>query len=198
MATKSRFFTGIVYPDGKNVPVDWIDVLRNSLRMYLISPLHKPDPLEDMESGALKTKSDHHHLLYCHGNTISPRVAREIIPEWVVLPPADTAFAVGSYRNLSRYFCHLDQPDKQQWAEKPEEILTVLNGFPLDLKRELTASERLQLKKELHAFVRNNSITEYAELMDSLADAQDWDLFELAFDSQSKIEGYIRSKRQSR
>jgi|GEM_PF-1443853 len=197
MATKSRFFTGLVYPDSENLPENWIEILRDSLRQFLISPLHQPDPTEDLESGALKTKKPHYHVLYCHGNTVTPKAAREIMPGWIVLPPSDFAFMVGSYRNLSRYFLHLDQPDKERFAGKPQELLTVLNNFPLDLSKELTKDERRQLKIQLHNYVRDREITEFAELLDALADTQQWDLFELAFDSQSKIEGYIRSRRES-
>ena len=197
MATKSRFYTALVYPDGDGVPENWVEVLGDSLRQYLISPLHEPDATEDLESGAIKTRKPHYHVLYCHGNTVSPAAVREILPDWMVLPPSNHAFAVGSYRNLSRYFLHLDQPDKQRFAGKPETLLTVLNNFPLDLSKELTKGERLQLKIELHNYVRMHDITEYSELLDSLAIAQDWDLFEMAFDSQSKIDAYIRSRRES-
>lgn len=197
MATKARFFTALVYPDSENLPKDWMKQLEDSLRQYLVSPLHEPDAEEDMESGALKTKKPHYHILYCHGNSVSPKAIREILPEWMVLPPSDFAFMVGSYRNLSRYFVHLDQPDKQRFSGKPEDLLTVLNNFPLDLSKELTKDERRQLKIQLHNYVRTNDVTEFSELLDALADGQDWDLFELAFDSQSKIEGYIRSRRES-
>ena len=196
MATKARFFTGIVYLD--SAPESWIEVLRDSLRQYLISPLHEPDPIEDFETGAIKVKKPHFHIMYAHGNSITAKAARDIFPEWVVLPPSDFAFMVGSYRNLSRYFVHLDQQDKQQFKGKPEQNLTILNNFPLDLSKELTKSEKRQLKIELWNFVRQNNITEFAELLDALGDMQEWDMFEMAFDSQSKIEGYIRSQRHGK
>lgn len=195
MATKARFFTGLIYED--SAPVDYEQQLKDSLREFLLSPWHSPDPVEDMETGALKTLKRHRHLMYCHGNSITAKAARECIPDWVVLPPSDHAFMVGSYRNLARYFVHLDQPEKEQFEGKPEENLTCLNNFPLDLTRELTKGERRQLKIELWNFVRDKGITEFYEVLDTLGDLQEWDLFELAFDNQSKIEGYIRSLRNS-
>ena len=195
MATKARFFTGLIYED--SAPSDYEQQLKDSLRQYLLSPWHTPDPVEDLETGALKTLKRHRHVMYCHGNSVSPKAVRELMPEWMVLPPSNDAFMVGSYRNLSRYFVHLDQPEKEQFAGKPETNLTVLNNFPLDLSKELTKSERRQLKIQLWNFCRQNTITEYCELMDTLGDMQEWDMFELAFDSQSKIEGYIRSHRNS-
>lgn len=193
MASKARFFTGLIYED--SAPDDYESQLRDSLRQYLLSPWHTPDPIEDMESGALKTLKRHRHVMYCHGNSITPKAARECFPDWIVLPPSDMAFMVGSYRNLSRYFLHMDQPEKEQFSGRPEALLTVLNNFPLDLSKELTKDEKRQLKIQLWNYVRQNNITEYADLMNSLGDMQEWDLFELAFDQQSKIEGYIRSNR---
>lgn len=197
MATKARFFTFIVYPE--SAPDNWRDLLRDSLRQFLLSPLHTPDPVEDWETGAIKVLKEHHHGMMCAGNTITAKAAREILShwEWIVMPPSDHAFMVGSYRNLSRYFVHLDQPDKQQFPGKPEEQLECLNNFPLDLSKELTKTERRQLKIQLWNIVRDNNVTEYYELLDALGDSQEWDMFELAFDSQSKIEGYIRSRRES-
>lgn len=197
MATKSRCFTGLVYPD--SAPEGWKKQLEDSLQMWLISPLHEPDKEpESIDSAKMSTGKPHWHVMYCHGNTIAAKVARELFPSWVVTPPSDRFFMVTSMRNLSRYFLHLDQHEKQQFQGMPDKLLTALNGFPLDLERELTHGERLELKKQLHAFVRSNNVTEYAELLDALADSGDWDLFELAFDSQSKIEGYIRSQRNRR
>ena len=195
MASKARFFTALIYED--SAPKDYEEQLRDSLRQYLLSPWHTPDEVEDLETGALKTLKRHRHVMYCHGNSVTATAAREIMPDWMVLPPSDKGFMVGSYRNLSRYFVHLDQPEKEQFEGRPEDNLTILNNFPLDLSKELTKAERRQLKIELWNFCRTNSITEYAELMNTLGDLQEWDMFELAFDSQSKIEGYIRSHRHS-
>lgn len=195
MPSKARFFTGLIYED--SAPADYEQQLRDSLLQYLLSPCHKPDPVEDMESGAIKTPKPHRHVLYCHGNSITANAAREIMPTWMVLPPSDHAFMVGSYRNLARYFLHLDQPEKEQFEGKPEDNLTCLNNFPLDLTRELTKGEKRALKIQLWNYTRDNCVTEFYELLDRLGDAQEWDLFELAFDNQSKIEGYIRSRRNT-
>ena len=157
MATKSRAFTGVVYPD--SAPEGWQEQLRDSLGIWLISPIHTPDPGEDLETGAIKTLKPHWHIMYCHGNTISPKPAREIFArfEWIVTPKKAEFFMVGSMRNLSRYFVHLDQPEKQQWPEKPEELLTVLNGFPLDAKGQAGDEEggvRVHQRQERHRILR--------------------------------------------
>lgn len=124
MASKSRAFTGLVYPD--SAPENWREILRGTLGMWLISPLHEPDPIEDLETDAIKTCKPHYHVMYFHGAPITPKAGRaifEILP-WIVTPKKAEFFQVGSVRNLSRYFVHLDQPEKQQWTEKPEDVLT--------------------------------------------------------------------------
>lgn len=158
-ATKSRAFTGLVYPD--SAPAGWQGVLQDSLGMWLISPLHEPDPVEDLETGAIKTLKPHYHVMYWHGSPITAKAARSIFESWpwIVIPHKSEFFQVGSVRNLSRYFLHLDQRDKQQFDGKPEELLTALNGFPLDLDRELTRKDKRELKKQTFAFIRDRNIT---------------------------------------
>lgn len=194
--SKSRAFTGLVYPD--SAPEDWQDVLRESLGMWLISPLHEPDPVEDVETGAVKTKKPHYHVMYFHGAPITPKAGRSIFETWpwVVTPPKAEFFQVSSVRNLARYFVHLDQPEKQQWAERPEEVLEALNGFPLDLERELTGKDRRELKKQAFAFVQDRSITEYSEFIDALMALGDWRMFDFVTDHSGMFQHYLMSLRK--
>lgn len=193
MATKARAFTGIVYTGSPDLPDDWQDRLRDSLGMWLLSPLHTPDPVEDMETGAIKVLKPHRHVMYLHCNTIPPSTARGVFERypWIVTPPADRYFMVGSVRNLSRYFLHLDQPEKEQFQGKPEELLTSLNNFPVDLERELTRADKRRLKVECISFVRSYNITEYNALLDALVDNQDWELFDFASDHTQMLQAYL-------
>lgn len=195
-ASKSRAFTGLVYPD--SAPEGWQKILEESLGMWLISPLHEPDPVEDMETGAIKALKPHYHVMYWHGAPITPKSARSIFESWpwIVTPHKAEFFQVGSVRNLSRYFVHLDQPEKQQFAEKPEEALTALNGFPLDLERELTRKDKRELKKQTFAFIQDRSITEYSELVDVLMYLGDWVLFDFVTDNYGVIQNYLMSQRK--
>lgn len=195
-ATKSRAFTGLVYPD--SAPDNWQEILRESLGMWLISPLHEPDPVEDMETGAIKTRKPHYHVMYFHGAPVTPKAGRSIFEvwPWIVIPHKAEFFQVGSVRNLSRYFVHLDQPEKQQWAEKPEDVLTVLNGFPLDLERELTRKDKREMKKHVFAFIQDRNITEFSELVDVLMYTGDWVLFDFVTDNYGVIQNYLMSQRK--
>lgn len=195
-ASKSRAFTGLVYPD--SAPEGWQKILEESLGMWLISPLHEPDPVEDTETGAIKALKPHYHVMYWHGAPITPKSARSIFESWpwIVTPRKAEFFQVGSVRNLSRYFVHLDQPEKQQFAEKPEEALKALNGFPLDLERELTRKDKREMKKQTFAFIQDRSITEYSELVDVLMYLGDWVLFDFVTDNYGVIQNYLMSQRK--
>lgn len=192
-ASKSRAFTGVVYEGSSDLPDDWRDQLKDTLGMWEISPLHKPDPVEDLETGAIKVLKPHYHVMYMHGNTVGASYARSFFARfpWIVTPPKDFHFQVGSVRNLSRYFLHLDQPEKEQFSGKPEELLTLLNNFPLDLERELTREDKRKLKVACLGYIRTNGITEYNELLNSLMDGSDWELFDYATDHTVMLQSYL-------
>lgn len=195
-ATKARYFTGIVYVN--EVREDWQDVLRDSLGMFLISPVHEPDPVEEYDASTggvtMKTAKAHCHVLYKHANTITVAAAKNAIPSGIIAN--EHLEIVSSPNNLARYFCHLDQPEKQQWVgQKPQDLLVCLNGYPLDLTRELTRQEQLDLMRELIAYIRNHSMTEYADLIDSLMDAGDWQMFDYATHNAMVCKTYLASVR---
>lgn len=198
MATKARFFTFIVYPD--SAPTDWLRQLEASLRMFLVSPLHEPDKVaEDVPDDAAigHQRKPHWHVCYCHGNTITARAARSLIRDefpWALMPPQDNKFMVGAACNLARYFLHIDQPDKQQFEGDPYELLTALNGYPLDLSRQLTRAEKRQMRVNVQAFAGQHGIVEYAELCDSLRHVQDWEMYDFVCDNYGWCNAYLRSK----
>lgn len=200
MATKSRGFTGLVYPDSKKLPDNWKEKLEESLMSFLISPLHEPDPITDLEKHSIEFKKPHYHILYHAGNTVPPKSVRETFEKdfpWMVLPPNDNYFMVGSIRNLSRYFLHLDQPNKQQFGTKPQELLTNINSFPLDLEKELSKKDKRKLKEAVMQIIRENNIIEYSELCYFLMDNGDWQLFDYATDHTILFNHIVTSRRHS-
>lgn len=176
---KYRYFAFLVYPD--SVPSDWVSCLRDTHGMYAISPLHTP------EDGKV-----HYHVLYCHGapTTVDAGVrvadAAGLAANGIVEPCAHpVAYA--------RYLIHLDDPEKQQWAEGKAAI-TVLNDFPLTLKRQMTADERRGLARKVIEFVDAHDIKEYADLLDALLVFDD-ELFDFAFSHTVALSRYVDSRR---
>ena len=99
---------------------------------------------------------------------------------------------VGSVRGMVRYFCHKDNPDKYQYSE---DIIQCRNGFDPSDYFNLTATQQKALKRKVINFIRDNEITEYAELVDWLEGSDETDMFDIASQNTFFFTQYIKSKR---
>ena len=109
---KWRYFQFLVYP--KSAPDGWLDILRDSLGDYAVSPLHSGDSEEN---------EPHYHVIYKHGNSITLDCARQFIPEQV--PANGYIEPVIHPTNAQRYLIHLDQKDKEQFQDGENAYLGV-------------------------------------------------------------------------
>lgn len=179
---KSRYFAFLVYPD--SAPKDWVGVLRRSHCAFAISPLHKPD--EEM-------KKPHYHVIYYSGNgPITLSAAKVKIPAGV--PSNGHVEIAASSSGYQRYLIHLDDPEKEQFPEGSNAI-TLLNGFPLDLTRELSKSEKAKIRIELMRIIRENGVTEYCDFIFGLMDLGDPDMLDYACNHTILFNGIINSQR---
>lgn len=105
---RARAWTAIVYPESA---VDgWLDILRDQLVECLVSPLHDKDVLPTGEP-----KKPHHHVVLSFKNPTTYSKACEVFEAiGAVVPPEDTC-RVKDFRQMARYLCHLDQPDKYRY-----------------------------------------------------------------------------------
>lgn len=181
---KKRFFNFIVYED--SAPDGWIEKLKQTHCMYAISPKHEPDGEHD---------KPHWHVIYHSGNgPITLQAAKAAIP--ADIPANGYVEPALSSSGSQRYLIHLDDPEKQQWAEGINAI-TVLNGFPLDLSRELSKSEKAHIRNELMKLIRENGICEYSDFIFGLMDMGEPDMLDYACNHTILFEGVIRSIRHS-
>lgn len=178
---RARHWTFIVYPE--SAPDDWVGILKRSHGMYAISPLHQPDEEHD---------KPHYHVIYYHGNTTTPSGAKKAIPQEV--PANGYIEAARTVSGLQRYLIHLDDPEKEQFPGGENDI-TLLNGFPLDLTRELSKSEKAQIRLDLIEIIRSFSFTEYSEFIFYLADKGDPDMLDYACNHTILFNGIITSNR---
>lgn len=164
---KARFFDFLVYPD--SAVDDWVGVLRRSHCAFAISPLHAPDE---------EVKKPHWHVMYNSGNgPVTLSAAKKKIP---AEGPANGYVEItASPQGYMRYLIHLDDPEKEQFPGG-ENTITVINGFPLDLTRELTKAERAALRSQLIAIIRDNGVSEYSDFIFGLEDMGDPDMCEYA------------------
>lgn len=164
---KKRYWNFIVYED--SAPEDWVGVLKRSHCMFAISPQHQPDE---------ECKKPHWHVMFYSGHgPITLAAAKAAIPEGV--PANGYIEPAHSQQGSQRYLIHLDDPEKQQWAEGINAI-TVLNGFPLDLTRELSKPEKAKVRSALLAIIRENGVTEYGDFIFGLEDLGDPDMLDYA------------------
>lgn len=106
MATQRNLhFATIVYPE--SAPDNWIDELEEQHIQALISPIHNKDI--DKEN---KQKKEHYHVVLLFESLKSQKQVQEIIDKIGGVG----VFAIHSLGAYSRYLCHLDNPEKAQYA----------------------------------------------------------------------------------
>lgn len=178
--SKARYGAFEVYPE--SAPPDWWERLKESHGSYARSPLHTP------EDG-----KPHYHVIYKHPNTVTLNAMLKVIPDGI--PANGHVELVAAPRNYQRYLVHLDDPEKQQWAGDPRDLIETCNGFPLDLTRDFSQSERQQQRMEIFALIRDNEICEYSDLLEGLIDNGFFDLFDYAFNHTIALDRYLSSRR---
>ncbi len=105
---RARAWTAIVYPDSA---VDkWIEVLRDQLVECLVSPLHDKDVLPTGEA-----KKPHYHVVLSFKNPTTYEKACEVFEAIGAVVPPEKECRVKDFRQMGRYLCHLDQPDKHRY-----------------------------------------------------------------------------------
>lgn len=181
---KARYFTFLAYPENISEE-ELIETLRKSHGSFAISPVHEPDE---------EHSKPHWHVIYMHGNSTTLNGAKAAIPDGIAangyIEP------VTSPTNMQRYLIHLDDQGKQQFPDGINSIKTV-NGFPLDLTRDMTKAEKAEIRKDLIGFIRENNVTEYSEFVFALMDEGDPDKLDYACTHTILFQGIIGSQRHS-
>lgn len=125
---RTRNFATMVYPDSKNTPENWLDLLGEFAVPAFVSPLHDMDVNPTGE-----VKKAHYHVMIMFEGVKTVDQAKEVFAPigGVGCEP------VQSVRAYARYLCHLDNPDKAKY--KPEDVrcfggadYTTTIGLPTD------------------------------------------------------------------
>jgi hypothetical protein len=178
---KKRNWAFVVYPD--SAPPNWKEMLQQKGLTCVVSPLHDKDINPDDE-----IKKPHWHVIACYSGPTSFDVVKSITDEIIAPPPQ----ALEQIRGYYRYFTHKDNPEKYQYDES--EIQTI-NGFNISDYVELTKNEVNEIKRRLQALIRQNHVTEYADLMDYLLDFDMYLEYDVASNHTYFFDKYISSKR---
>lgn len=179
---KSRYFAFVVYKDngliqedGKDPREVLIKKLRDTFGDYAVSPLHESDEDEN---------NDHYHVVYYHGNTVSLKAVRDMFDRFntqifggltnKTLIKNNFIVPLHHPRNYQRYLVHLDQPEKQQFdMNEDDDLIAVVNNFPLDLTRELTHADKMRIQREIEVIIEEYSLHEYWKVSKYLRTNQD-------------------------
>lgn len=183
--SKYRWFAFVVYPD--SAPANWWNVICDVHGQFCSSPLHSAD------SGMSKS---HYHVIYRHPNTVRLDYVRRFLSERLgTIVSNGYVEPVVSPSAMMRYLLHMDDGDKEQFVGNPFDLCRCTGGFPLDFSRDYTTSDRREQRGRCFALIRENSITEYAELLDLLSDDGLYDLFDYACSHTILFTHYLASVR---
>lgn len=181
---KKRNWAFVLYPE--SAPADWQDVLQQTGLQCVISPLHDKDINADNTP-----KKAHYHVILAYSGPTSFNVVKQLTDTLKQPIPQPLEQIRGYYR----YLTHKDNPEKAQYSD--DDIKT-LNGFNIADFVELTRSEVTAIKRQLQAFIRDNDITEYSELMDILQDSEEMaSAYEVASTNTYFFDKYLASRRHS-
>lgn len=147
---RGRNWTLIVYPD--SAPKNWRDILDDEHITWVESPLHDKDVNPDGE-----VKKAHWHVLLQFEGKKSFRQVAEIADDLNSPIPK----YVQSAKGLVRYMIHMDNPEKFQY--KKSDIIGH-GGADISSFFELSATNRLDILKDIVNFIRDNNVTEFADL----------------------------------
>lgn len=163
---RTRNWTAVLYQNNEKLKTNWQEILEQSGVPILVSPLHDKDTwnmLDEEEDPAHKAgtaKSPHWHILLLYSGPISAQRVKRLTDIIGCVPSIKPCANVNS---MTRYFCHLDQPQKHTYSVKD---LKALNGF--DLAKYLVDSETTTAEyiDQIADWIRDNDCTEYWDLWD--------------------------------
>lgn len=179
---RARNWTAVVYPD--SAPEDWQSILDAMQIQWACSPLHDSDVDDD---GVIKKA--HWHIVICFAGNKSFEQVKEIT-DTINAPIPQVCRDV---RSSVRYFLHLDHPHKARYESSD---ISSHGGFDALQYLEQSTSEKRESLKDILNFCRQQSIYEYADLIDRLlADGLD-DWFVVATERNTlAITQYLKSAR---
>ena len=181
--SRTRGFAFVLYPE--SAPDNWRDILDSYHIQWAESPLHSFDVNDTGE-----VKKPHWHIVLNFDSLKSNDQVKKLIEPLNGTIPIQ----LHSIRGMIRYFAHLDNPEKYQY---PVDQIVGHGGMDVaDLLR-LSASARYQVIRKMCAWVADNDITEFYQLMDYAADHHMEDWYPLLCDSSAYVVNqYIKSNRQ--
>lgn len=172
----------ILYPE--SAPANWRDVINDTHIEWVESPLHDKDVNPDGTE-----KKAHYHITLLYPGKKSFEQVKELTDGLNSPIPIKCQSVKGSIR----YMVHKDNPEKFQynWSE-----IKTHGGADLSALCSPTATERLQIQKDIISFICDNDIIELCDLVTCVRQIgnDDW-LNIIANHSTIFLNAYLRSRR---
>lgn len=172
----------ILYPE--SAPENWREIIDETHIEWVESPLHDKDVNPDGEP-----KKSHYHVTLLYPGKKSYEQVKELTDRLNSPIPIKCQSVKGSIR----YMAHKDNPEKYQynWID-----IVCHGGADLASLCAPTATERLQIQKDIMSYIQDNGIIEFKDIVDYSLDAglDDW-LNVLLNYSTLSINAYVRSCR---
>lgn len=147
---RARSWTAVVYPD--SAVENWMDVLGEQLVEAMVSPLHDMDVEPTGE-----VKKAHYHVVVQFSNPTTYSKAKEIFDLLGAVVPPESSCRVKDLKQMARYLCHLDQPNKHRYSI--EDVVT-FGGFDYQTFV-LTSSDEDALLDEIEDFIEAHRIVSF-------------------------------------
>lgn len=154
-SARYRNFCTVVYPE--SAPENWLSILSDQCISAFVSPLHD----SDMDPTGEKKKPHFHVLVSFEGKKSIPQVE-----SLFSLIGGVGCIIVHSLRAMSRYLCHLDNPDKHQYNIEDVQCFGGADYFSaINLP-----TDKYIIIREMMDFCRLNNIYSYSDLLESAAE----------------------------
>lgn len=182
MALKGRNWAFVVYPE--SLPSNWEEIITETGLPMAFSPLHDKDTNPTGES-----KKEHYHVICYYENATTSRAVKENVTDKL---NGTIPIKLESMTGMYRYHLHLDNPEKYQYDDRDRKFF---NGFDVNKVDSLTYTEISKLLQQIQSIIRDNSIMEYADLLDLLLDGDLFNLWDVARNHTLLLNTYISSRR---
>lgn len=178
---KGRLWGSVGYPE--SLPKDWLDKLRETGLDIAISPLHDKDIDPTGEP-----KKEHYHIIFKYDGPTTLNHVKELCTSLNLTNP----IKLESMRGMYRYHIHQDNPEKYQYDDRDR---IFINGFDPNDANALTATETDKLTTEILAFIDDNDILEYSDLLHVFRVNDLVNMLTVAKSHTILFNTYIKSKR---
>lgn len=182
VALRGRNWSIVGYPDD-SLPKNYREILCDELHLcFCESPVHDADL-----NGDGSEKKKHIHFVF----TFEGNKSLEQIQEISDRLHSPNPMRIANLRSMVRYLIHADNPEKHQyqWSD-----IKSFGGFDVESHFTKSRAEYNQIVKDIIHFCKDNRITEFGVLCETLVDAGLDDWFEVLANRNSVFfSAYLKS-----